>query len=131
MVFAHTTVIYFVLFFPKCAILLFYRQLFHVHRSLRISVWIGLTACFVIYFTGIPLNAVYQAPKPGQTWKQLLEHEEITGGREIMYWGAVQGFLSVVLDLYIFVLPLPILFKLQMPRRRKTQLVALFGTGLL
>lgn len=63
-----------------------------------------------------------------------MEHLAITRGRErsiLIYWGAVQGFLSVGLDLYIFILPLPILFKLQMPRRRKIQLVALFSSGLL
>lgn len=129
-IFAHTTIVYFVLFFPKCAILLLYRQLFYINKTTRVGVWVGLVFCFLIYFPGITLQAVYTAPKPGDSWDELSLSLAQGSGRPVILWGAVQGFCSVALDVYIFILPLPALSKLQLPFRKKAQVFALFATGL-
>lgn len=129
-IFAHTTIVYFVLFFPKCAILLLYRQLFYINKKTRAGVWVGLVFCFLIYFPGITMQAIYTAPKPGESWDELSLDLAQGSGRPVIIWGAVQGFCSVALDVYIFILPLPALSKLQLPMRKKVQVFALFFTGL-
>lgn len=98
---------------------------------MRVGTWVGLVTCFLVYFTGVPLAAIYEAPKPGEDWDDLSQELATTGGREIILWGAFQGFCSVALDIYIFLLPLPALAKLHMPFSKKAQLFALFATGLL
>ncbi|ROW17427.1 hypothetical protein VPNG_00982 [Cytospora leucostoma] len=129
-IYAHSTVVGPALFFPKCAIFMFYLQIFSVHRSMRISVWIGLVFCSIIYFLTIPLTALYDAPKPGQSWEELLVYLAETNSHSLIYWGIVQRACSAVLDLYICIIPLPVLLKLQMPPKKKLLLAALFATAL-
>lgn len=117
--------------FPKWAILYMYRQLFSVHRRLHTAVWVGAIFCFAIYVPSIPLSAVYQASKAGESWDYFPLHYPATSAETMEIWGVVQGASSVALDIFIFVTPIPVLSKLQMPKRRKIQLVALFGTAFL
>ena len=44
--------------------------------------------------------------------------------------GVIQGIFGLVTDLYIFILPLPMLWRLQMPLKRKLGITAIFLTGL-
>ncbi|PQE12417.1 integral membrane protein [Rutstroemia sp. NJR-2017a BVV2] len=98
----------------------------------RAAIWIGLIFTFAIYFPSIPLSAVYEAPKPGHSWEEFLEalSTKKSDTHALIYWGIVQGSCSVLLDLYIFVLPLPTLIGLKMALRRRVQLVALFATAI-
>ncbi|KAI0003883.1 hypothetical protein F4779DRAFT_630576 [Xylariaceae sp. FL0662B] len=127
-IYAHTTIVGAVLFFPKCAIFLMYRQVFEVNELMRAAIWTGLVFNFAIYFPSIPLSAIYEAPKPGHTWDELLMSLASSQDHTLIYWGIVQGSCSVALDLYIFLLPLPSLSRLQLPIRKKLQLIALFAT---
>jgi len=45
--------------------------------------------------------------------------------------GLVQGGINIAADLTIFILPLPIILKLQIPTSKKIGLSAIFATGLL
>ena len=108
-----------------------YRQLFRL--SIGPAIWIGLIFTFAIYFPSIPLSAVYEAPRPGQSWEEFLEalSTKKSDTHALIYWGIVQGSCSVILDLYIFVLPLPTLMGLKMALRKRVQLIALFATAIL
>ncbi|KAJ9253916.1 hypothetical protein DTO195F2_6893 [Paecilomyces variotii] len=117
-------------FFPKCSILLMYRRLFP-NKSMRIGTWIGFVSAFCIYFSTIPVLAVYEVPRSGHTWDQFLNNLVTSEGHAMLYLSIVQGSCSVVLDLYIFLLPPPTLFKLKLPLRKRLQLLALFATALL
>ncbi|KAK0616094.1 hypothetical protein B0T17DRAFT_540195 [Bombardia bombarda] len=130
-IYAQVTLVGPVLFFSKCAIFLMFRQLFEVHRSIQICVWIGMVATFLIYFPSIPLSAIFEAPRRGQSWEDLLRSLSAGNGLKLVYWGIVQGSCSVALDLYIFVMPLPILSRLHLPFAKKMQLLAVFGTALI
>ena len=43
----------------------------------------------------------------------------------------VQGPLNVVLDLYVFVVPIPVVIRLQMSLRRRFAILSIFFTGIL
>ncbi|KAK8113133.1 hypothetical protein PG984_013659 [Apiospora sp. TS-2023a] len=117
-------------FFPKAAILLLYRQLFVIQRGRRIAINIGLVVILLLYLSNIPMAVIYNAPHAGQSWdSMLLTLKE--NAREFCIAGSVQSAIGAVLDIYIFILPLPILWKLQLPYRRRVQLVATFSTALL
>jgi hypothetical protein len=115
-------------FFAKAAIFLMYLQFFGVHKKLRIAVYIGIFVTFGAYWTSVPVAAYYGAPHPGETWESLFLNE-----RPIWeaYWGVSQGAIAIVLDIYIFLLPIPILWKLNTDRTRRIQLITLFGTALM
>ncbi|KAI0547064.1 hypothetical protein F4679DRAFT_598018 [Xylaria curta] len=131
-IFAHTTIVGSVLFFPKCAILIMFLDIFEVRFLMRLAIWFGLLFTFGIYFPSIPLSAIYEAPKPGKSWEDLLLSLATSDENDhtLVYWGVAQGASSVFLDIFIFVLPLPLLARLRLPPKRKLQLIALFGTAL-
>jgi len=95
---------------------------------MRVAVYIGLVLNFFIYWPSVPLEIAFAAPRPGQTWTTLL-----TSGlpEKLIYWGLVQGSLAVFIDLYIFVLPLPVLSKLHLSMRKRIGLCAIFLTALM
>lgn len=45
--------------------------------------------------------------------------------------GFVQAAMNIAVDLAIFILPLPIIAKLQMPMAKKIAIAGIFATGLL
>jgi hypothetical protein len=45
--------------------------------------------------------------------------------------GLVQGAINIAADVFIFILPLPVIFKLQISTSKKIALSAVFATGFL
>jgi hypothetical protein len=119
-----------VFFFPKAAIFLLYRQLFAVGKRFRMAIDAGLLVTFLLYLSEIPLAVIYAAPRPGHSWDSLLVTLE-ANEHPFALGGTIQSVFGTVLDLYIFFLPLPTLYRLQMPSRRRWQLIGIFSTALL
>lgn len=101
-----------------------------VRRSTRIAINFGLLVTLLVYLSNIPLAAVYAAPRPGQPWSSLLNTLQ-ANSHPFGIGGTVQSAVGTVLDLYTFFLPLPILARLQLERKRRLQLIFLFSTALL
>ncbi|KAK7915102.1 hypothetical protein PG985_012805 [Apiospora marii] len=126
--FANALLKAFALYCSKTSILLMFLQVFSAQRHVRILIYAGMLATFLIYFPSIPLAAIFSAPRAGHDWGELLEN----GFTEKMtYWVIAQSALTTVLDIYILVLPLPILKKLHLPLGKRLQLVAVFATAIL
>ncbi|EEA23198.1 hypothetical protein TMatcc_002055 [Talaromyces marneffei ATCC 18224] len=119
-----------VFFFTKAAILLLYSQLFAIETRFRIAIYISILVTLLLYLSEFPLAAVYAAPRPGHSWDSLLENLT-TNAPRLALGGAVQSAISTALDIYIFILPLPILLKLQMMPRQRLQVLGIFSTALL
>ncbi|KAI5866711.1 hypothetical protein GGS23DRAFT_615277 [Durotheca rogersii] len=117
-------------FFPKAAIFLLYRQLFAIGRRTRLAIHFGLLVTLLVYLSNIPLAAVYAAPRAGQSWDSLLL-SLVANSHPFALGGTVQSAVGTLIDFYIFILPLPILFRLQMPVGRRLQLVGIFSTAFL
>lgn len=92
------------------------------------AIYGGILFNFLIYWLGVPLEAYYAAPHVGQKWEDML----VNGMPEkLLYWGVVQGTLAVVLDIYIFVLPIPTIAHLQLSSKKKLQVLGVFFTALM
>lgn len=117
-----------VYFTSKTAIFLLYRQLFSIKRWMRVAINIGIAITFAIYFLNVPLAAIYSAPRVGHSWSEMLTSH---GPRNMITFGIVMAVVSTLLDLYIFVLPLPNILHLQMPLGRRLQVACVFATALL
>ena len=94
---------------------------------MRIAIWVAVVFAGVLYLTNIPLAAILSAPHVGETWQSVL-----FSGRpqKELVWGVVQALLGIVLDLYIFFLPIPLILRLQLSKKRKIQILAVFTTAL-
>ncbi|KAI7775502.1 hypothetical protein LA080_006745 [Diaporthe eres] len=115
-------------YFSKSSIFLLYQQFFSVKKSMEIAIYIGLAATFLAYFPYIPLVIRYLSPLGRESWEDLIMADDRA---KMIYWGIVSGSLAVVLDIYIFVLPLPTLATLHMSLKTRVQLIAVFATALM
>ena len=104
------------LFFAKASLLLLYLRIFGPEASTRYAIYIGLVFAFCLYWISIPLMAYY-CPR---LWCHRM-------------WilSLVQGPLNVVLDLFILILPIPVVMKLQMSLQRRFAVLSVFLTGML
>ncbi|KAL2291454.1 hypothetical protein FJTKL_12851 [Diaporthe vaccinii] len=116
------------LFFPKVSIFLFYLQIFGINRTVRVGANVGIVVAFLAYFPATLVLSYFDAPHIGQTWEELLTSDMPGKG---IPGGIAIGCLSVLVDLYVFILPISPLLKLKMPLTKRLQLVALFGTALM
>ncbi|KAF7171688.1 hypothetical protein CNMCM5623_004002 [Aspergillus felis] len=117
-----------VIFFAKSSIFLLCRQIFTIQKTMKYAIRFGLFFTFVLYWPGVGLESYFAAPHIGESWEDLLVNKR---PERLIYWGIVQGTLSVVLDIYIFILPLPLLSKLQLPRKKRWQLLIIFSTAMM
>jgi hypothetical protein len=117
-----------VLFFSKLSIFLLFYQIFQVRTPMRMAIRIGIISAGLLYFTNIPLSAVLSAPHVGEPWLYVL----FSGRPEKeLVWGVVQAAIGIVLDLFIFILPIPAIMSLHLSTKKKIQLLAVFTTALM
>ncbi|KUI58462.1 hypothetical protein VP1G_05744 [Cytospora mali] len=116
----------FVLFFSKTSIFLLFHQIFEVKRPMRIAIRFGIVFSGLLYFTNIPVSSIMSAPHVGETWTSVL-----FSGRpqKSLIWGTVQSAFSIMLDLFIFILPIPAVVRLHLSTRKKLQLLVVFTTA--
>ncbi|KAI0424758.1 hypothetical protein F5Y09DRAFT_335520 [Xylaria sp. FL1042] len=126
--FAQEIVVSFVLFFSKASIFLLFHQIFDVMGSMRIKIYCGIVfTAFLYVIINIPLCVILSAPHVGETWNSV-----ITSGRpeKVVIWGIVQSVLAVGLDLFILILPIPVIMKLSLSTPKKIRILAVFTTAL-
>ena len=116
------------IFFAKTSLLLLYLRIFGPNKSTRYAIYCGLVLAFCLYWVNIPITAYYCGPRPGKPWSIP---EIGLKCRKSIILGVTQGSLNVVLDIFIFVLPIPVVMGLQMSSRRRIAVLAVFLTGIL
>jgi hypothetical protein len=116
------------LFFPKVAILLFYMEIFSTIRPVKIGSIVGIVMAFMAYIPASLVLAYYNAPHVGQSWDELLTNGMTEKG---VPGGVVIGVASVIVDIYIFVLPLPTVARLNLRLAKRIQVISLFATAFL
>lgn len=112
----------------KMANLLLLRQTFTISRPMRVAISVGMAITLVVYGAYIATISYHDAPHAGQTWDQYA-----ASGKTIfpLYLGIAGSAVNVMMDIFILVLPLPIIYSLNMSIKRKVQLVAVFFTAVL
>ncbi|OCL06346.1 hypothetical protein AOQ84DRAFT_321579 [Glonium stellatum] len=114
------------LFLAKAAILLLYLRAFQPKMWLRVGVYITLAILFCSYFMTVPLVFVYCMPHNGRAW----DINVLSNCDHLETPGLVQGAINIAADVTIFILPLPIIFRLHMPTNKKIAVASMFATGL-
>ena len=128
-IFAAGTPIYCItMLFAKVALFLLYYRVFSLHHWTKIAIYIGIGVTFLFYFATGVANLVLCIPRRNESWTST-PYVERCYRAEVM--GDVQGVFGLVSDLYIFVLPLPALYRLHMSFKKKMGITAVFLTGLM
>ncbi|KAI1754032.1 hypothetical protein F4782DRAFT_494801 [Xylaria castorea] len=103
------------MWFAKTAILTLYLRLFNVLKWLRWCCYVGIIFLFAAYWSLVPVSIVYNFPHGNEKWD--LATTAKSAPSQVAY--VTIGAISVISDIYIFILPFPILLGLQMSRKRK------------
>lgn len=114
------------IFFAKLTLLLLYFRLFSFSRWTGAAIYFGITATGVFYAATTVAYGTQCVRRPGQKW--LVASERCTSTFDITY---AQGTFGVVSDIYIFILPMSVLWGLQMSLSKKLGVAAIFLTGLM
>lgn len=97
-------------------------------RWLRLSIYIGATL-FTVFYWGISVVLfVLWSPKPGETWPEVEILPQVTTANRFAVPVAAGGMM---VDVWLFVLPLVAVHKLQLHKTRRVGLTVIFSTGLM
>ncbi|KAI1423134.1 hypothetical protein F5Y12DRAFT_556841 [Xylaria sp. FL1777] len=118
------------LFFSKTATLLLFRQVFSVSRTTNIAIWIGIAWDFILYATSLILVTYWATPRPGQSWDMFINGSGSTA-QYVIFVAISQGAASIILDSYMFILPLPIIARLNLSPQKKLKIGAIFSVAAL
>lgn len=116
------------MFFTKLALFLLYYRLFATNSRAKIAISLGILVNCLFYVASCIALIILCLPRRNESWLSTSYAARCDPASKL---GNVQGIYGVISDLYIFILPLPVLWHLQMPLRRKLGITAIFFTGLM
>lgn len=110
----------------KLTFLFLYRRIFSPQTTTKyfINGGIVFVACLN---TGLLFSTIFMCSPVARSWNSALDGHCINP-KVLPYFSGVTSFLT---DIYILILPIPLLWRLNMGRKRKFRLAVIFGTGLL
>ncbi|KAI1330889.1 hypothetical protein F5Y16DRAFT_361517 [Xylariaceae sp. FL0255] len=113
------------LWFSKAPILFLYVQLFGLHRWLRYISYLALSIAALVYIVGL----IYTLVKCSTNHVTLEAYQVCAYSNTLV--GVISGFISVVLDAIIFILPIPVIVGLKLEISKKIGLAVTFLSGIL
>lgn len=112
----------------KIAILAFYLKVFPNEGFRRIC-WVTASICLVL-FPAFSIFTVFYCTPVSYTWEGWTgEVEGHCLSFNLFAW--IQTSINIALDTFILVLPLPLVWRLNMGRRKRVLLMLMFSVGVL
>ena len=118
-----------VAFFAKLSIFLQYLRLFSPKKSFQYITYASIFVIFGFYTALTVVEGGQCIRRPGETWAENEVSPRCTWASRVSFW--LIGTFGVVSNVFIYLLPLPVIWTLQMPLRRKLGVSFIFATGLL
>ena len=118
------------IWFIKLSLFVLYLEIFGLLKWLRYSAYAGMVVTGIFYLVSLILFSVMCAPRDGQSqfsYLSALASPRCTQSRGLVL---AQGVVNIVSDLYLIILPLPAIWSLQMPLKRKLGVAAMICTGI-
>lgn len=112
----------------KVSILAVYFDIFAVAKPTKYMIWAGIALCSIVYLPHFVLVSLFNAPRVGRKWSELA-----TNGmpQKLEFYAPLHGIGSIVIDIWIFIIPIIVLSKLRLNKKKKRQVVAIFLVALL
>lgn len=99
-----------------------------VDKNLRKVVWVCIGMCLG-FGIGNVIAMVFQCTPIPFFWDGWRGEMDGFCGVDVRLFGFVRGAVEIFLDLFILSLPLPMLYKLNMSRKKKLQIMSMFCVG--
>lgn len=110
----------------KISIFLLMHQTFVIERTMKLAIHAGLGATFVAFVLSIGFQIAYASPRAGESWDDMSKKTE-----QSAVWSIVGSVLNLLLDLNIFLLPCPIIARLNWSTRQRIKALGVFSTAFL
>ena len=109
----------------KVSLLLFYMRIFH-HIAWFKKISLALIAFLLVYLIATTLTSVVQCTPVALAWDPTVDGKCIDLGKFFIF----NGVVAVLTDLLVLILPLPLVWGLQLPFNQKMALIPVFGIGI-
>ncbi|KAK3300545.1 uncharacterized protein B0H64DRAFT_18438 [Chaetomium fimeti] len=110
----------------KTSIFLLLHQIFTLERGMIIAIRIGLAATCAVAMVSFASQCWNDIPRAGETWDDVALKFD-----RIIVWSPATSIMYLLLDLYMFLLPLPVVARLSWPTKKRLKALAVFSTGFL
>lgn len=110
----------------KLSFLFLYRRIFTMELGAKIVVNGGIVVCTLLNI-GLLLGTVFFCIPVDKAWNDALDGH-CSDPALLSY---LTGACNVFFDIYVLLVPVPMVWKLNMGKRRKMSLAAVFGIGIL
>ena len=106
--------------------MLLYLRIFNVNRALRLSIYFGILfqALFYSAMIGVAIGSIVECSSSTEVTKQFC----VNYSRSVVVLNAV---VNVITDIYVLLLPIPRILKLQLSNKHRVGLLLVFTTGTL
>ncbi|KAG9233259.1 hypothetical protein BJ875DRAFT_426244 [Amylocarpus encephaloides] len=125
MLYAQTMLAYGSLLFTKISILLLYLRIFTIKRIIRQIIYFGIVWSVLTYSPFVVTASWYCAPHVGEEWNMTVALR----CRHFDYWQIASSAMAIMLDVFILVLPMPLLRELQLSKSKKMGVIVVFSTA--
>jgi hypothetical protein len=113
----------------KLAILLLYLRLFQIRAAMRYAIYAGVIWTILAYLPNMFLFTYICTARPGEPWDINVGLR--CGNKQSLKWLVASAGMSVLLDLYILALPIPVVRKLNMSGRKRFGVLLIFFAAFL
>ena len=118
-----------VILITKISLFLLYLRIFSCVRSTRWLIYIGMLVNSIFYACSFALILYFCGPPIGTSFTEsFASHHCVVEGRNL---GTIQASFNTASDIYLLCIPMPVVSNLQLSRKRKIGLMAVFMTGTL
>lgn len=104
-----------------------YYRLFTTRRFIRYAIIFGVAFSFVSYFSNMTVVGILCAPKVGDPW----DWTTVAKCYRVSASGFVLGIVNMALDIYLLILPIPVILPLQLSIKKKIGVLGISMVGLL
>lgn len=113
----------------KLSMFLLYLQLFGTTKPyIRYLVWGGITVTGLFYLSSMIGSLVMCAPRGGETYIIAFSAPRCHGSKDL---AVATGVFNVLSDLYLLLLPVPEVMRIQNTLRKRIRVLAVFMTGIM
>ena len=114
-------------FCAKLSLFLLYYRLFARHQWIRYLIYIGIGSVAAMYTASMIVYGYLCLPRSGQSWIEAGLSSRCH--KQFIMIGYVRGPFNVLSDLYLLFLPLPAVWQLHLPLRKRVGIAGIFLTG--
>ena len=116
-----------VAFCAKLSLFLLYYRLFARHQWIKYLVYLGIGSAAAMYTAVMIVYGYLCLPRHKESWIEAGLSSRCH--KQFIMIGYVRGPFNVLSDLYLLLLPLPAVWQLQLPLRKRLGIVGIFLTG--